>query len=146
MEELSLIRVALTSLIAPIAGAAVVWPIVGAEAAAYAALIAYGVNATIGMPLAIRLIERDRTIRAFLLSGAAIGAAPFLLADLYLFCRDVLARPDAGLVAIGLSIAHFAPSVRDAARWAAAGALCGAVTALGLWFGLARRQSRTIGA
>lgn len=132
MMDLSPARLFLTALVAPAVGAIVVWPVVGSEAAVYAGITAYAVNTVVGLPLAVHLIERDARWWRFVAWGAAIGAAPFVVIDVYELVHDTLVQPDPVITAVRLVGTALIPEALRMLRTLAAGTLCGGVTAFSL--------------
>ena len=104
------------------------------------------VAAALGLPLALRLERRGaRELRPYLLLGAALGIAPFVLFDMYVVGYELLAAARRGLgdSSFGL-FAALARQVRAAPRamaWLVIGGLCGAASAAAYWAAAVRRRA-----
>jgi hypothetical protein len=96
---------------------------------------AAAVAVVLGLPLALRLERHgERGPRPYLLLGAALGIAPFVLFDIYVVGYEFFAAARRGL-GDGLltMIARQSRAVPRALAWLLIGGLCGAASAVAYW-------------
>ncbi len=102
------------------------------------------VAVALGLPLALRLERRgEHELRPFLMLGAALGIAPFVLFDIYVVGYEFLAAAHRGLGdAMALTVARQFRVAPRAMAWLLVGGLCGAVSAAAYWAVAVRRRVR----
>ena len=115
--------------------------------AVYSLPVSLLVAAALGLPLALRLERRgERSARAHLRLGAALGMLPFAVLGICLIGYELVAAARLGLgdAVFGLEphLGRLAHATPRAAAWLAIGALCGSASALTYWV-IAVRRIRT---